>query len=185
MSLKNVISCTPADTYVIVERIYGKRILPAIDLKGLGPELFQVVRSIGQVCSVFDTFHDGKRLSGPVNLQQYLQHLIGWKKLTTRPTGKDVLRNVYVGFKNVVQPLPKIGDSIPEALTSMHVIPTPSIYFYGSDPIPHIQLYGNNMVNFVSPGGQPPPTAVAIGLFKRTGCLWRPDGDDRYTRRRG
>jgi len=152
--------CKPDDTYVIVEQIHSKPF--PISLQGIGPELVQVVRRILQICDIQDVFSDGQRLSSTPNGWQLFQDLIGWKKLSTQPTGKSQFILAYAGFKNVVTPLPKIGNLLPEKWTSAHLTPTPSLYFFGQDPIPHIQLYGNSMAWFIMPSGQPPATAIAI-----------------------
>ncbi len=169
----NIRMCTPDDTYVIIEEIYSKAGLPG-SKSGIGPELVQVVRRILRVCNIQDIFQDGERLSGMPSGWQLFQDLIGWKKLTTQPTGESQFLLVYTGFQNVVTPLPKIGDLLPESWTSAHLTPTPTLYHYGDDPIPHIKLYGNNTVNFMMPGGKPPATAIAI-YHGATGRLEFPD----------
>jgi len=160
-------TCTPNDTYVIIEEIHSKQVLPGLKL-GIGPELVQVVRQILVVCDIEE------RLLNKPNIWQIFQDLIGWKRLATRPTDESVFIRKYLGFQNVVTPLPKIGNLLPESWTSAHLTPTPTLFHDGRDPIPHIKLYGNPTVNFTMPGGKPPASAVAI-YHKATGKLEFPD----------
>jgi len=169
----NITICTPNDTYVIVEKIHSKEKW-SIPKTNIGPELIQVHRHILLVCDVQDIYRSGEKLPGMPNDWQLFQDLIGWNKLTTRPTGERQFTLQYAGFQNVVVPLPKIGDLLPESWTSAHLTPTPTLFHYGRDPIPHIKLYGNPTVNFTMPGGQPPATAIAI-YRKATDRLEFPD----------
>jgi len=148
-------TCTPSDTYVIIEKIYSKSVLPGLKI-GIGPELVQVARQVWRVCDIEE------RLLDKPNGWQIFQHWIGWKSLATRLTGESDFIHIYTGFKNVVTPLPKIGGLLPESWTSAHLTPTPTLFHYGRDPIPHIRLYGNPTVNFMMPGGKPPAAAIAI-----------------------
>jgi len=145
-------TCILNDTYVIIEQIHSKNVLPGLKC-GIGPSMVQIVRQI-------------------------IQNLIGWRRLTTRPTGESQFIRQYVGHQNVVTPLPKIGNLLPEGWTSAHLTPTPTIYHYGHDPIPHVKLYSNPTVNFTMPGGKPPATAIAI-YHKATGRLEFPDPTQR------
>jgi hypothetical protein len=162
----NIAICTPQPNYVIVEQIYQKRGLPSVPGTGsvIGPSLYQVVRRVLQVCDEQDVFFEGQRLSGMPSTWQYLQELLlPGKQITTRPTGQREFTLAYFGFKNIIQPLPQVGGLLPEAWTRRYNLGTPpSPFIFGHDPIPQIQLYGNPRAEFVMPGGQPPPTAVAI-----------------------
>jgi len=152
--------CTPDDTYVIIEQIHSKNFFPGLKI-GIEPDKVQVVRRILRVCDIQDIYRDGERLPDMPNGWQLFQNLIGWRKLTPRPTGESQFVLQYTGFQNVVI-LPRIGDLLPESWTSAHLTPTPRLFHYGHDPIPHIKLYGNHAVNFTMPGGKPPATAIAI-----------------------
>jgi len=153
--------CTPNDTYVIIEQIHSKIGLPGLKF-GIGPSMVQVVRRVLVVCDIQNIYQNGKRLPDMPNGWQIFQDLIGWRRLTTQPTGESQFALEYSGFQNVVTPLPKIGNLLPESWTSAHLTPTPTIYHYGRDPIPNVKLYGNPTVNFTMLGGKPPATAIAI-----------------------
>jgi len=159
--------CILNDTYAIIEEIHSKNFLPSLKF-GIEPELIQVVRQVLLVCDVQELLLDNP------NLWQLFQDWIGWKKLPTRLTGESGFVRQYTGFQNVVTPLPKIGGLLPESWTSAHLTPTPTLFHYGQDPIPHIKLYGNPAVNFMMPGGKPPATAMAI-YHRATGKLEFPD----------
>ena len=159
--------CTPQPTFVIVEEIHLKTGLPSF-ANTVGPTLHQVVRRVLQTCDEQDTFFKGKRLSGMPSPWQYLQHyLLPGTQITTRPTGQKRFVLVYAGFKNLLTPLPKIRDKLPESLTKEYDLGTPPTPFaYGSDPIPRVQLYGNPNADFVMLGGKRP--AVAVGIYSQT-----------------
>jgi len=164
---EKLITCIPNDTYVIVEQIHSKNFLPGLKIS-IGPELVQVVRQVILVCDIRE------RVLDKPSKWQIFQYLIGWEKPMTRPTGESDLIRKYTGFQNVVTPLPRIGGLLPESWTSAHLTPTPILFHYGQDPIPHIKLYGNPTVNFTMSGGKPPATAIAI-YRKATGRLEFPD----------
>lgn len=157
------ILCTPQPSYVIVEQIHLKTGLPSIG-NTVGPTLHQVFRRVLQVCDVQDMFFDGRRISGMPTPWQYLQEFVRpGNQITTRPTGERQFTLVYGGFINVLQPLPQMGNLLPESWTRSYNLGTPPTPFiYGTDPIPNVRLYGNPRVQFIMPGGEPPPTAMAI-----------------------
>jgi hypothetical protein len=171
--------CTPQPNYVIVEQIHSKSGMPAIG-GVIGPQANQVYRRIFQVCDIQDMFFQGKRISGFPSTWQYIQEFIHkGKQITTRPTGKKQLTIAYSGFKNLITPLPKFREALPESLTKQYDLGTPaSPFIYGKDPIPQIQLYGNSKVEFITFGGNTPPTAV--GVYKGAkGQLELPDPANR------
>lgn len=158
--------CTPQPTYVIVEQIHRKAGLPSIPRTGgvLGPSLHQVFRRVLQVCAEQDLYFNGRRVEGTPTTWQYIQELLlPGEQFTTRPTGQRQFVLVYAGFRNIVRPLPRVGNLLPESWTRQYDLGTPpSPFVYGTDPIPTVQLYGNDRAEFVMPGGQPPPTALGI-----------------------
>ncbi|MEO1497700.1 MAG: hypothetical protein AAFV43_11180 [Planctomycetota bacterium] len=157
--------CTPQPNYVIVEEIHSKSGLPAVG-NTIGPGLWQVVRRVMQVCDEQDVFYEGNRVAGGVpSSWQYLKELVlPGQQITQRPNGKRNMILAYAGFSNIVQPLPKLGDLLPDSWTRQYDTGTPrfSPFVYGSDPIPQVRLYGNPRAQFVMPGGKPPATAVGI-----------------------
>ena len=166
--------CTPQPTYVIVEQIHPKAGLPAFG-NTIGPGLYQVFRRVLQVCDEQDMFFDGRRITGMPLTWQYIQELLRpGNQITTRPTGQRQFVLVYVGYKNLLTPLPKLGSALPSAWTQEYDLGMPPTPFrYGSDPIPRIELHGNPRAQFVMPGGKPP--AVAVGVFmQRSGLLELP-----------
>jgi len=158
--------CTPQPTYVIVEQIYPKSGLPSV-ANTIGPSMNQVFRRIMQICDVQDLYFDGTKLPGMPSTWQYIQEFIKpGKQITTRATGVKQFMLAYAGFKNMLTPLPKMGNLIPSSLTKEYDLGTPITPFvYGTDPIPSIQLYSNPRVQFVMQGGKPPP--IAIGIYHK------------------
>jgi hypothetical protein len=68
----------------------------------------------------------------------------------------------YAGFTNEIQPLPKLGDTLPKGLTRQYLLRTPSPYIFGTDPIPETRLYRNPRSVFRQVnGGTSPSTAIA------------------------
>lgn len=67
-----------------------------------------------------------------------------------KPTGLE-----YADFTNEIQPLPKLGDTLPKGLTRQYLLRTPSPYIFGIDPIPARSVF--RQVN----GGTSSSTAIA------------------------
>ena len=154
--------CTPQSSYVVLEQIYSKPGLPTLG-NTVGPELLQVVRRVVQVCDQQEIYFDGGRVVGDLSFLQILQdYLSSGKRITTKATGKSQFVLQYAGFQNVVRPLPQMGNMLPEAWTKLYKLKPPSLFVYGRDPIPHITLYQNHRVVFEAPGGEGPPSALAI-----------------------
>jgi len=110
-------TCILNDTYVIIEQIHSKNVLPGLKF-GIGPSMVQIVRQILLVCDINYIYRDGERVPDKPNGWQIIQNLIGWRILTTQPTGESQFIRQYVGFRNVVTPLPRIGNLLPESWTS-------------------------------------------------------------------
>lgn len=174
------IHCVPQPTYVVVEQIHSKAGLPATVGGTIGPGLYQVYRRVIQICDVQDVFFDGKRiLISPGawhNIQEFLRP---GKQITRQPTGEKQFVRVFAGFKNILTPLPKIGNLLPDSWTKQYDLGTPpSPFVYGRDPIPTVKLYGNSRAKFVMIGGTPPP--VAVGMYnQRRDQLTLPTANDR------
>lgn len=172
--------CKPQPTYVIIEQIHSKAGLPSAAGGIIGPGLCQLYRRVIQVCDVQDIFFDGKNILGTPSTWQYIQEFLQpGKHITTHPTGEKQFTKVYAGFKNLLTPLPKIGNLFPESWTKQYDLGTPpSPFSYGRDPIPNIELYGNPRAEFVMIGGAPPP--VAVGVYNQTrNQITNPTGSDR------
>jgi hypothetical protein len=114
-------------------------------------------------------FFEGQPISGMPSTWQYIQEFVRpGRQITTHPTGERDFVLAYAGFKNIVQPLPRVGNLLPESWTRSYDIGTPpSPFVFGSDPIPCVELYGNPRADFIMPGGEPPATAV--GIYHQTG----------------
>lgn len=112
-------------------------------------------------------FYEGERIVGMPSTWQYIQEFLRpGEQITTRSTGKKEFVIMYAGFDNLLTPLPKIGDLFPESWTKEYDLGTPpSPFVYGRDPISRVRLYGNPQVQFVMPGGKPPP--IAVGIYKQ------------------
>lgn len=160
--------CTPQPTYVIVEQIHPKAGLPSSVGGTIGPGHYQLFRRVIQVCDIQDIFFDGKRIFSTPGTWQYIQEFLRpGKQITRQPTGERQFVTVYAGFKNLLKPLPKIGNLLPDSWTKQYDLGTPpSPFIYGRDPIPTVSLYGNPCAEFVMIGGTPPP--VAVGVYNQT-----------------
>jgi hypothetical protein len=145
-----------------LEQVYSKPGLPALG-NTVGPELLQVVRRVVQVCDRQEIYFDGDKVVGGLSFMQILLDFFSvGKKITTKPMGESQFVLQYAGFHNVVRPLPQMGNMLPEAWTKLYKLKPPSLFIYGHDPIPHITLYQNPRVVFEAPGGDGPPSALAI-----------------------
>lgn len=174
------ILCTPQPTYIIIEQIHSKAGLPTSVGGTIGPGQYQLFRRVIQVCDIEDMFFDGKRIFGTPSTWQYIQEFLRpGKQITKHPTGEKQFVLVYAGFKNILTPLPKIGNLLPESWTKKYDLGTPpSPFIYGRDPIPAVSLYGNPRTEFVMIGGTPPP--VAVGVYNQTrNQLTLPTASDR------
>nr|WP_319394727.1 hypothetical protein [uncultured Desulfobacter sp.] len=159
--------CTLQPTYVIIEQIHPKAGLPSAVGGTIGPGLYQLYRRVIQVCDVHDIFFDGKHMSNPPGAWQYIQEfLMPGKQITSHPTGEKQFVRVYAGFKNLLNPLPKVGSLFPDSWTKQYDLGAPpSPFVYGNDPIPSVKLYGNPQAIFEMVGGAPPP--VSVGVYNR------------------
>lgn len=161
--LLNVDRCAPNGTYIIIEQVHPMTGAPT----GLRPRpgLTQVYRKVFQVCELQgDYYFDGKPIAGQPNAWHYIRELMSRQdRLTTTPTGELGWIRAYAGFKNVATPLPPIRDKLPEMVTRERDFGTPPTPFvFGTDPIPHVQLYGRMDIRFVAFGGRGAPTALVI-----------------------
>jgi hypothetical protein len=134
--------------------------------------LQQVFRRIVQVCNVQDTYFRGQRLNEAPSIWQYVQdYVLPGQQITTQATDEKRFVLVYAGFKNILQPLP---------WTAKYDLGPPPInaYAYGNDPIPNVQLYGNQRAEFISVAGTETPTAVAV-YHQDRGALEYPAATER------
>lgn len=147
--------CKLQPTFIVIEQVHSKPGMPAQG-NTIGPSLQQIYRRIVQVCNVEDTYFRGQRLDGAPSIWQYIQeYLLPGQRITTQATEEKRFVLIYAGFRNILQPLPwteKYDLGLPPV----------SVFTYGADPIPSVQLYGNARAEFISPRGMDMPTAVAV-----------------------
>lgn len=151
--------CTPQATYFIVERVYTM-----YTTHTPGPSWRKITRHVAQTCNVEDIYYDGQRVDGMPSTWQYLMDALGFAELTTRPTGETNLMLAYAGFEDLVRPLPEDLHipQLPEFPFQEYRLPQISPFTYGEDPIPQVRLFNDPSVPFVAPGGDGPPTAMAV-----------------------
>lgn len=151
--------CTPQTTYFIVERVYTM-----YTTHTPGPQWRKVTRHVAQTCNVEDMYYDGQRVEGIPSTWQYLMDAIGLSEITTRPTGQTNLVLVYAGFEDFVRPLPSDlhVPQLPEFPFREYRLPQVSPFVYGTDPLPNVRLANDPSISFVAPGGDGPPTAMAV-----------------------
>ena len=156
--------CIPNDNpFVVVEEIHPKTGLPSA-VNTVGPGLWQVVRRIFHFCDTSITLFKGRPMKQLPGFEHWIQELVlPGEQITTKRVGPVKMYLVYVGFTNILTPLPKIGNLLPETWTreyNLGVPPTP--FTYGTDPLGGVRLYGRPSVILEMPGGKPPATAMAL-----------------------
>lgn len=160
----NIQLCRPANnSFVVIESIHSDSFFKVA-------EITQVYRQIIGFCNYETYLFDGKPLDGAPSQWQFIRHFLsGKRRITTAPTERNGLYYVYRGVRNAVKPLnSRVAAGLLSREYSLGEPRTP--FTWGSDPIPHMQLYGRNDVHFVMPGNSPPPTAFAI-YTPKTGKL--------------
>jgi hypothetical protein len=97
-----------------------------------------------------------------LSIWQIVQELfLPGKQITTAPNRKRGMFRAFAGvFVNAITPVNI--KQLPELFSKEYVVPSRSFYNFGAGPIPHIRLYRNVRVSFISEGGPSPPTAVAV-----------------------
>lgn len=156
MGKLNIALCRPDSVYIITEKVYhnvlgwGK---VTINGKNVGIDAHKVTRSVVQACIAQDYYVDGKRRDGMPTTWEYLKEQFGLTKIEGRdkPGYKVEPYTAYIGYKN-----------LGEVFGQRKSLPSPSPYTYGTDPVPHVKLYGNSKINFHMPGGKGNPTAIII-----------------------
>jgi hypothetical protein len=158
--------CSPQDDiYFIIETVFPKPTgLPTLG-NTVGTSLCQVYRQVYQTCAIQGggLLFKGKPVDR-ISVWQLAQEIfLPGKQITTRPNGKSGVFRAFAGVSvNALTPVNV--KQLPEFLSKEYVdvVPTRSFYNFGADPIPHIRLYQNSGVSFISEGGSSPPTAVAV-----------------------
>jgi hypothetical protein len=176
--MADIVVCKNDEVYVIIEQIYKKDGIPTLG-NTFGPSLVQIHRVVAQVCVEQQVQYDGKPIDGAgiPSLWQVVTDFFSPGRLTQKPTGQRSFVLTYGGFINSAQPLPQLGNMIPDVLTKSYEFVPPTPYLYGKDPVPAIQLFKDPKVKFVAlEGGQKPPTAVAI-YNKKSGQISYPPID--------
>lgn len=151
----------PAGLYILIEQLHAKSGMPSFG-NTIGPSMQQIYRQVYQLHSLHDTFIDGQRVTpATATVWQQIKGALGIN-ITTAPNGKHATKLEYAGFTNEIQPLPKMGDTLPQGLTRQYLFRTPSPYLFGTDPIPEVRLYRNPRSVFRQVnGGTSPSTAMA------------------------
>lgn len=114
--------CEPNNTYIIVEQIHPKISLFGYKFTGKAG-FFQVYRRVIQVCEIHNEFKfDGRPIRDiqPSALQILLDMLSRRDRITSKSSGDKQLVLMYAGFKNTIQPLPKVGNILPESWTRQY-----------------------------------------------------------------
>lgn len=157
----NMKLCRPTEqTYLIIESVHSSDVLRV-------SEVIQVYRQVIGFCNFEKYLFDGKALQGAPSAWQFVKnYLSGGGRITTSPTGKEGLYSVYRGVRNSFRPIANLnisGNGFTRMLSTEIALGEPmSPFTWGEDPIPDIQLYQRDDVQFTMTGRNPPPTAYAI-----------------------
>jgi hypothetical protein len=146
-------ACKYDPVYIITEEVHHAAGWGYVTVggKNAGFDVLKVTRKIVQPCVEQEVYIDDEKKM-PTDWD-YIKDFLGLAVIEYRgkPNAKINPVLVYSGFRN-----------IGEVLGARKNIPTPQIFVYGTDPIPHIKLYGNKAIKFHTIGGQGSPKAVAI-----------------------
>lgn len=118
-------------------------------------------------CNFESYSFDGKQLQGTPSAWQFIKDYVsGGGRITTSPTGKEGLYSVYRGVRNSFRPVANLnvtGNGFTKMLSTEIALGEPiSPFIWGEDPIPDVQLYQRNDIQFSMTGSTPPPKAYAI-----------------------
>lgn len=139
----------PRSVYIIRESVHRIPGLPSIPNTGgqLGPFLIKIQRTVLQLHAVWQP--EG----GTPSTWRAIKDWLGVERIRREYTGEHRWVLTYSGFRNIVQARGGV---------ELFDVPNLGLYTLGSDPIPHIQLYGNENVPFSTAGGREDPSAAAI-----------------------
>ncbi|SIQ11156.1 hypothetical protein [Marinobacterium stanieri] len=152
--------CTPSDDkLVIIESLH----VSSIHKFSVST---QVYRRVYGVCHSQDVYFDNEKLNKPLSGLQILQNFIsGGDRVTTKPTGEELVITRYMGSRNYLKPVGdlNVNNEIGKALSKDYYIGRlGQLFAYGTDPIPDVKLFGNASMTFSMAGNGAYPVAVAV-----------------------
>jgi hypothetical protein len=160
--MENAALCRPVPVYFIEEAVFPS---PLGFGAGRGTSVSHVTigRKVAQMCIQQNFVVDGTPRNGAPTTFEYIKHYLGLSSIGGRdkPGTPALPVLVYAGWQHMVEVGFTFGRAKLKGPTRFDV-PTPKLFFYGRDPIPHVKLYSAPNIYFYALGGQGAPTALAI-----------------------
>ncbi len=152
--------CTPEDDkLVIIESLH----VSSIHKFSVST---QVYRRVYGVCRTQDIYFDNQKINKPLSRLQILQNFLGGgDRVTTKPTGDELVITRYMGSRNYLKPVGdlNVNNELGKALSKDYYVGRlGQLFAYGTDPIPDIKLFGNANITFSMPGNGSYPVTVAV-----------------------
>lgn len=148
--------------FIFVERLYSR---DAPNWHGVGASMVQIHKMVYQLYHKQDVYLEGKKIEhDSATVWQRLKILFGADLVQKNAADNSTCFSLdYAGSRFVTTPFSGIDSKkIPDFLTREYTLPGRNVLAFGSDPFPHVSLYGRSDARFVmAEGGKGDPTAAA------------------------